>query len=316
MCVCGCLRQRVLQTYGLPLAPDPSFGVRLERPDFVLSVHYGKPADLFFFRPWRNSEGEKSSRGDWYCCKASIPEGPSPPLHPPNPLNPTPPPHPSEECSFVFPVPAPIGSESSAAVQAAIQLVLPSQFALTKLVEDSTGQAILKSLNTRATVQGSGQKAARPSRFALILAAFERDAARARLANLPESLAAFEAAVALVSGRLLGGEPTQRRDGVGTHPTAMCIDPRFAPAAAYDKRALWLLGMNISTPHADNTEMVGAFDGPLGQMAVCSPHALPSVWRQYIQRGSNRGREVNPPLPSPPALLPTARARASCAAIL
>jgi hypothetical protein len=58
---------RVLQTQGVPLVPASSAGsgspsgVRLAAPDFVLSLHAGKPPDLFAFKPWPNEPGV---RGD------------------------------------------------------------------------------------------------------------------------------------------------------------------------------------------------------------------------------------------------------------
>ena len=160
-----CAWQRVLMTAGLRLAPEPPLApplaprLKLWGPDFLVSLHAGKPGDLYAYFPWQND---------------ALPKG---------------------DC------------ESAKAAVAARQVTLPSPYAIAKLCEDSEGQALFTALSEQRarslTEQSAYAAAARPSRFAVLLAAVSRDAARARMANLPMATAAFEAGEALVSGAVV-----------------------------------------------------------------------------------------------------------------
>ena len=174
--------------------------------------------------------------------------------------------------------------ESAKAIAAAKKIALPSRFAVAKLVEHDEGDVLFASLSERIT-ESDKTKGARPSRFAVVLAAIQRDVARARLANLPVALAAFEAAEALLSGEHNGINPPLSTPLSSTPLLSLCVYMLMCAdtsAAAYDEQCTLQLGVTIGAPDPKNVEMEHMLDGPLGQMALCTVHALHDVWRHHL----------------------------------
>ena len=122
-------------------------------PDYLTSLHAGKPADLFEFRPWPNNI---SPKGD---------------------------------------------VDGQAAVRQAEEVVLPSLCAVVCLIRDEVGRKLLSALDRKS---GSG---ARPSRFAILSAAFDMQLARCELLNLVFGVATYQFALAMVHAACRGYPP-------------------------------------------------------------------------------------------------------------
>lgn len=173
--------------------------------------------------------------------------------------------------------------ESTAAAAAALHTVLPSTFAIARLREDPDGARLLAALSEHTPGQGTSAAAlARPSRFALLLAAYEREGMRAQMANLPVALALNRTKAALVSGtageRPSSHTPNECNASLTPGTPMVCL----WTAAAYDQNGRWMLGVSLCAPPSGNEGMADVFQDDRGQMALATPHALPEVWRHHL----------------------------------